>query len=354
MKKNFGTLLVDRNLVSEKVLSEALQRQIIFGGRLGTNLIEMGAVSEEAVLKLLSSQHGIPYATAEHFDHIPQATLNSIPNDLLEKFRIIPIKMEKNTITLAMEDPTRLDVVDEVGFQVDKVIKPVVASELRITYALEHYYGIRRKARFIQAGPLPSSPPAPDAAELVELREEDLAPEEIQELAEIHIEPLNPLDVTEINKALWAVQNRDDVAQALIRACLRVMDDAFMFILKGDSTLGWLAGGSLAPPAHFGAWQRTIEPGDVFGVIREARAVQRDAGQALYAANPWLDDFSVKAPNEIIACPLVLRKHTVSAVLGFCWDRNLDDEEIEFLVRIMKKASVALEVLILKSRILML
>lgn len=352
MKKNLGTLLVESKLVTEKVLSEALQRQVIFGGRLGTNLIEMGAVPEESILKLLSHQHNVSYASGEHFNDIPQSALDSIPKDLLEKFRIIPIRADRNRVTVAMEDPTLLDVIDEISFKTDKVIQSVVATELRITSALEHYYGIRRVARYIQA--VPSSTPSARPEDVVQIREEDLASQEPQEIPEADLEPIDPLDMTDINESFWSVNNRDDVAQAVVQACLRVMDDTFMFILKGDTAIGWMGGGSLEPPAHFGAWQKDLEPGGIFGIIRETRAIQRGGGQDLYTSNPWLDDFSVRAPAEIITCPLVLKKHTVAAVIGFSWERQLDDEEIEFLVRAMRKASVSFEILILKSRILML
>jgi hypothetical protein len=59
-------------------------------------------------------------------------------------------------------------------------------------------------------------------------------------------------------------------------------------------------------------------------------------------------------PKEVIICPLVLRKHMVSAIVGFSFKREISEEEAEFLVRIMRKASVAFEILIMKSRIVML
>ncbi|UCF31033.1 MAG: hypothetical protein JSV26_00985 [bacterium] len=355
MKKNFGTLLVESGLITEKVLSEALQRQIIFGGRLGTNLIEMGAVSEESILKILSSQHKVPYAMAEHFDNIPKETLNAIPKDLLEKYRIIPIKAEKHRITLAMEDPTRLDVIDEVSFRTDRVIKPVVASELRITHSLERLYDIRRAARYIQSRSLaPPSEPAPPVEELVELSEEHLIPAGAQELPEVAPEILDPLDVSDINESFWSVGSRDDVAHTVITAGLRVMDDVFMLMLKGNSALGWMAGGNIAPPVEFGIWTMDITSETVLESIRQSRSIERLDGKKAFESDPWLSDLSWDVPQEVVICPLVLRKHTVSAIIGFSWQRRLEDDEIEFLVRVMRKASVAFEILILKSRILML
>ena len=41
MRKNFGTLLVEAGLVTPKVLEEALQRQVIFGGRLDARYADL-------------------------------------------------------------------------------------------------------------------------------------------------------------------------------------------------------------------------------------------------------------------------------------------------------------------------
>ena len=113
MKKNLGSLLVDQNIITMQVLEEALQRQVIFGGRLGTNLMEMGAVKEETLLKVLASQHNVPFAEKHHFENILQDVLDSVPLELIEQHRIIPLKKERNKIVLAMRDPTRLDVIAE-------------------------------------------------------------------------------------------------------------------------------------------------------------------------------------------------------------------------------------------------
>ena len=62
----------------------------------------------------------------------------------------------------------------------------------------------------------------------------------------------------------------------------------------------------------------------------------------------------MKVPKEVIICPLVLKKHMVSVIVGFSFKEPVSDDEAAFIVRIMRKASVAFEILIMKSRIIML
>jgi hypothetical protein len=349
MKKNLGQRLVDAGLIDQKVLGEGLQRQVIFGGRLGTNLMEMGALSEEDLLKVLSTQHGLAYADHRHFDNIPPQVLESVPKDLLAKYRIVPIHIEKNRITMAMADPTDLSMIDEVAFHTGKTVQPVIATELRIVQALEKYYDIRREARYIAA-------PADVIREQEEARMKAAEEKEAEplELSDDDLEIIDPLDFDEINRAFFSVQTRDDVAQTVIEASLRTMSDAFMFLIKGDEAIGWMSGGSAKPLVDFGTLKVDLGLRSIIDEVRENRTLERRPGVDTFEGNPWLKELSLRVPKEVVVCPLVIKKHLVSVIVGFNFKTPLTEEEAEFLVRTMRKASVVFEVLILRSKIVML
>ena len=354
MKKNLGQLLVEHGLVDEKVLDDALQRQVIFGGRLGTNLLEMGAVSEDGLMRILAFQLNTPYAESRHFEEIPREVLDSVPKELLSKHLIVPLTMDGHRITLAMADPQKLDVVDEVAFQTNMVIQPVVASEVRIVGALEKYYGIRREARYIAV----SNKIADEQRRINQPTEEEAPPpaEEIEllKLTEEDMEPYDPFDVTNINELLLNINNRDEVALTVIRAGLRFMDDVFIFIIKGDQALGWMSGGSAKPVVDFGSLAVPIDPQNILHSVKESHMLERLNGVEIFESNPWIKELSLQVPNEVVICPLVLKKHMVSGLVGFSFESHITDDEAEFLVRVMQKASVAFEILVMKSRIIML
>lgn len=354
MKKNLGQLLVEKGLVDEKVLSDALQRQVIFGGRLGTNLLEMGAISEDDLMTLLALQYNIPYAEPRHFEEIPREVLDSVPMNLILKHRVVPLTMDGHRITLAMIEPHKLDVVDEVAFQTDMVIQPVVASEIRIVEALERYYDIKREARYIAV----SEKVADERRKISQPIEDEASASaeevELLELTEEDIQTYDPLDVSDINDSFFSIRNRDEVAQTVIRAGLRYLDDVFMFIIKGDHALGWMSGGLAKPVVDFGTLKVPVEPQNILYSIREYRTLERFNGVELFESNQWIKELSLKVPKEVVICPLVLKKHMVAVLLGFSFKSHITEEESEFLVRVMQKASVAFEILIMKSRILML
>lgn len=349
MKKNLGQRLIDAGLIDQKTLGEGLQRQVIFGGRLGTNLMEMGALGEVDLLKILSSQHNLPYADHRHFDNITPQVLESVPKEILAKYSIVPIHLEKTRITMAMADPSDLGMIDEVAFHTGRTVQPVIAAELRIVQALEKYYGIRREARYIAA-------PAEVIREQEDAKRKTAteSPDEPLELAGEDLEIIDPLDMDEINRAFFAAQSRDDVAQTVVESTLRTVEDVFMLLIKGEEGIGWMSGGPVKPVVDFGTFKVQLGMGTIIDRVRENRTLERLPGVDTFEANPWMKELSLRVPKEVVVCPLALKKHLVSVILGFNFREPLTETEAEFLVRVMRKASVVFEVLILRSKIIML
>jgi hypothetical protein len=302
-------------------------------------------------MKHLALQHNVPYVDSENFVVLPKHVLDSVPRDLINKHRIIPIAVNGSEITLAMRDPQMLDIVDEVSFRTNKSVKPVIANELRILQALEYYYDIRREARFIAA----SREALKQQEQMARTREPDTGEIlEVIELTDEDVEPSDPFETSEINEALANIRNRDNVAQIVIQACLRILDDVFIFIVKGDEAQGWMSGGSAKPVLDFGVMSLPVNFDNALEKVRDARTLLRFDGVEIFESDPWLKELSMKVPEEVIICPLVLKKHMVSVIVGFNFKEKITDDEAAFIVRIMMKASVAFEILIMKSRIVML
>ena len=150
MAPKIGELLVSEGLLTRKQLDEALKSQVIFGGRLGTNLVEMGLLQEENLLSTLSKQLEMPYVTSEQLMSVPPEVIKLIARELVEEYKIIPLSLEKKRLTLAMADPADLSAIDAISFITGYIILPVVCSELRLILAMEQYYGIKREIRYIQ------------------------------------------------------------------------------------------------------------------------------------------------------------------------------------------------------------
>lgn len=139
-----GRLLVEEGLIGEVQLAEALAAQKARGGRLGTNLVEGGHLSEHDLAHFLSVQLGVPSQTL--VDASPDAR-GLLPAELAERFRVIPTRHNAIEIHLAMADPLDLEAVDAVSEVSGRRVFPIVVPDMQIGLALERAYGVPRTPR---------------------------------------------------------------------------------------------------------------------------------------------------------------------------------------------------------------
>lgn len=74
-----GELLVQEKVITPHQLEEALKYQVIFGGKLGTNLIELDFVKEDDIAKTLSKMLRVPLVNGDELNDIPLEIINLIP-----------------------------------------------------------------------------------------------------------------------------------------------------------------------------------------------------------------------------------------------------------------------------------
>jgi hypothetical protein len=146
-----GELLVSHGLITSEQLEDALFAQKQFGGRLGTNLVELGFISDGELANVLSEQLKIPCAKPQLLASIPKEVIAKLPKNLASKYRAIPLRFHGGELHLAMADPQNFAQVDELAFALGVRVKPHVVTEVALNYALERYYGLRRETRLMQA-----------------------------------------------------------------------------------------------------------------------------------------------------------------------------------------------------------
>ena len=67
MSAKLGEILVRENLIDSQQLREALEYQRNNGGRLGSNLVKLGLISDDVVTAVLSRQYGVPSINLDLF-----------------------------------------------------------------------------------------------------------------------------------------------------------------------------------------------------------------------------------------------------------------------------------------------
>src|SRR5579863_2073421 len=140
--RRLGELLVRQNLISLAQLRKAQDAQTKDGGRLGYHLIKTGAIEEQKLTDFLSKQYGVPAINLKDFE-IDAEVIKLVPKEVAEKHLVIPVNRAGPSLIVAMSDPSNIFAVDDLKFLTGYNIEPVVASEVDIKEAIEHYYATK-------------------------------------------------------------------------------------------------------------------------------------------------------------------------------------------------------------------
>ncbi|MBI5902025.1 MAG: type IV-A pilus assembly ATPase PilB [Deltaproteobacteria bacterium] len=139
MTDRIGELLVREKLITHEQLKNALEEQKKSGGRLGYNLTKLGYISEENLTAFLSRQYGIPTIDLMAQD-IDSEVLKLIPEDVAQKYQILPVSRTGSTLVVAMSDPSNIFAIDDIKFLTGYNVEPLVASDAAIKSTIDKLY----------------------------------------------------------------------------------------------------------------------------------------------------------------------------------------------------------------------
>lgn len=384
-----GEMLVREGKITSAELEETLKGQAIFGGRFGTNLVEMGLLDELELTQFLSKKTGVPHASSEQLMNIPPQVIKLLPEDSVKKHRVVPVAVNNKKLFLAMTDPWDLAAIDEIAFVTGYIVMPLITPELRLVCALEKYYNIKRDLRYIpvagggraraRTGPAAASPPAapkPAAAapppfvpedeifELPELDELDcfgdlsetenqaLVPASFSGLGGARREAEKDYSMDAVLRGLTQASDRDHIAQLIVGYTSRQFPRSALFLVKGDRATGWVAQLGAKPPADFEALSVGLNEPSVLKTVAESKACHlgrtpiSPCNSRILAALGGGD-----SANQLLA-PLLMMGRVVAILYVDGGSGRLDDR-IDELQKLLAKGSMAFEILILKNKILL-
>ncbi len=386
MAVRLGELLIHNKLLTKEQLDEALQAQVIFGGKLGTILIEMGLISESLLAKALSKLMKIPCAKPGQLQKIPGNIIAILSAELAEQYKAIPMMLNGKNLTLAMANPHDLKAIDDISFRTGYIVRPVLALEVRLVHALERYYDIKRSMRYI-------APPTQVRKELDQLEqksakqeeeeylgapgsehvytpetiqktpngafpeEEIVAPPEEEEVEEQpqeeEIEELVEEEVSleETSLQLVEVRDRDDVADAIIRYLLTHYQRAALFMVVGGQITGWRSARDGEPIAGFDAFQLPATEPSVLKTAIDNQSYFLGPVPKSGANLALTSHLGQPVPTTVLLLPLVLMGRVVGLIYIDDPETNLA-EHLPDLQVLATKGLMAFELLILHNKIL--
>lgn len=347
MSARLGEMLLKVGALTQGQLEQVLNAQSIYGGRLGTNLVEMGFVEEEELAYVLSEQLGVPYVDPAELRAIPEPLLAILPLEMVQRYRVLPLALDGRRLTLAMANPSDFQALDEMAFGTGLVITPRVCSELRLSIALERFYGIKRTMRYI---PVEGGVRSRFAA-AVATNASDAAAKEPPWAGGGDVNTPERVSVKELAQLLSGAWGEDEVVQALLSYVAGEFDRGAFLRLRGGTAHGVRAVGDGMPLQGFSGYVAQLaQTRQLKRVVEEKRLflgemAADDADAALLRA------MGGKVPAPALLVPVSLKGRVAGVICANDRRGRLGGGVFE-LQRVAVMAGLSFEMLSLRKRIM--
>lgn len=139
--RQLGQIFVDLGFIDEQALEKLLieqqeQRPDEMIGRLA---MDADLITDVQLAEALAEQMGLQVVKLEELT-LNADVLAQITEPMAQLYRIIPLSLKDNVLTIAMCDPQKLSILDELRTFLGYEVRPVVATEQSVSVALDRYY----------------------------------------------------------------------------------------------------------------------------------------------------------------------------------------------------------------------
>ena len=317
MAMKVGEALVKEGLITKEQLEHALQRQVQFGGRIGTNLLELRHLSEDELTKFLGRYFNIPPASPEMIASLEAEVLSSISPEIAQKYKVLPLRKERNRLYAALLNPKDIKAMDELRFITGYDIIPHVITELRFLHALEKYYGVKRDLRYISVV---------DRLDPEKKVEED--------------------SIDKIKAAFAGVRETEEIAGILIQAAYKIAERVAVFIMKGGRIVGWKGKG-----LNIDGFSVSDKDGSIFSDVLQRKSHYRGPVPDSKGNEPLITVLS-GTPRDALLLPIGIREKVVAFFYVDNGNQSVLDANVGYLSKLAAMAGVAFEVMILRKKIM--
>ena len=458
-----GSWLIARGRITGIQLKRALLDQSFYGGHLSSSLLKLGYLDEATLSQYLAELFKVPCTSAEEFRNIPPEVIRMLPEQLAQKYQVVPLQVDGKKLRLAMMNPGDILVMDEVSFLTGMQVEPRVSSETNLLDALELYYHLPRvtretiplsdrvegrenplfaRNRFMEqwveaadappaapkvvpgqeelgldgrplslpaevvgdlypaapgkkgeppsAGPLPRSmdewrdaagepgSPAAEAAQVSppaalrgpepsRVRDAPSRPPEVKlppaqpELAAAGkraalslVPPPAPPSLEQISEKLRDCQTREQVFDALLDFCASRFGRSAVFLVTQDRVVGHGCRGEGFDPARIRSTTVSLEIPSIFSYFRMGSEFYYGPVPGLPANQNFYRGLGLPPPERILMVPMIIKDRVLALLYGDYPGARREEPDIALYRRLVQKATLALEVLILRNKIMML
>ncbi|MCL4467912.1 MAG: hypothetical protein M1591_03120 [Deltaproteobacteria bacterium] len=397
----FGDFLVKQKIITNDQLTEAMNAQVIFGGRLGTNLIESGSLNEDDLEKYLAQYHHVSSVSMVTLNNIHTNALKLIPVKFVKKLKAIPFDYKDKQLYVIMMDPGRLDAIDELSFVTGMNIKPHAIPEIRFLLLLEKYYHIKRDIRYItlskqdtaqflsdrlnkkpvqpeqrpenkiaaqpqiqkgEDSPLKPLPPNEEFTTEEDFQDTVKAGASAAEPVRTTVELSHEMEVEEVlalkhpsnlQDAITLImdsESRDDIASVVLGYALSIFKRAAIFMIQKGLAIGWEGAGDGVNRFNIKQLVIPLEQPSVFKFVNDTGAHFVGSPQPTELNKDFFLLLGGKPPRTVVIVPVHFMGRVVQMLYGDNGEGAFASTDIGELLILLQKVPGVIESLVLKKR----
>ena len=140
-KKDVVDLLLEWGKITPKQAEQVRRHESRVNQPQHKLLVELNLATEEDTYRALAQVNNLPYIDLPKIE-IPQEVLNSVPLKLIFHYRMIPIALEGDTLTIALSEPLKQLELGNLRLILNKRLKIVIASPSAIHNFLKNKFGL--------------------------------------------------------------------------------------------------------------------------------------------------------------------------------------------------------------------
>jgi len=138
-KRRLGNILVNAGKITGYQLQEALKSQKALNKKLGEILVDSKMITEDEIIECIEQQTGIKKVDLNTINFDRKA-ITLIPQNLCDKYILIPFGFDNNKIKVALADPLNIFAIDDLAISTGFEIESFIARKNDISKFVGIYY----------------------------------------------------------------------------------------------------------------------------------------------------------------------------------------------------------------------
>ncbi len=408
-----GSLLVQNRIVGVVQIEKALQRQVIYGGDLATNLLELSVVNEDEIARYAGRAFGMPVLDRELLEEPDASLVRLIPWEKADAHRFVPVSLDNEKMVVAVSSPIPENALEEVSFLLGVEFVPHLVLEFRLALALNRCFGIplskrvlKLKKRLAPDAEIDSSPivappemgqgrltgidPRQEAVEAWETEDASLEADapaatdksgEEAEVGDVNYGEARPAvsepapareagiggpstvatqeiapiegeipDIDTARSRLDRAQQRDEVLDIFLQTVSSVFEYAVLFVIQGNQAKAHSRATENDGISRISEPTLLVDEGGMFETAFKTASFYLGAPGKTPSDNAALEKMNRPRPKNCAILPVVLRERVILLVYGDSGSLGVKSEHISELTRLTQLVSQTFDRILLEKK----